>query len=158
MTWICVLSTPVSITFLTVLIPYNQTVNNLSEHMNINLTNLIQWLKVTKLSLIVKKTPELKTIHRSSKNIDHNCKFMLDRKQLTLTNTVKYLGVFLNEHLLWSKQLNHITTKLNQAIGILSKLRNNTFLKTLKMTYSLFPSLLLYGSNGDYGDYGDKQI
>ena len=152
------LSTPVSITFLTVLIPYNQTVNNLSEHMNINLTNLIQWLKVTKLSIIVKKTLELKTIHRSSKNIDHNCKFMLDRKQLTLTNTVKYLRVFLNEHLLWSKQLNHITTKLNQAIGILSKLRNNTFLKTLKMTYSLFPSLLLYGSNGDYGDYGDKQI
>ena len=43
--------------FLTALICYNQTVNNLSEHMNVDLTNLIQWLKATKLSLIVKKNP-----------------------------------------------------------------------------------------------------
>ena len=38
---------------------------------------------------------------------------------MTPTNTVKYIGVFLDEHLLWSKQLNHITTKLNQVIGVL---------------------------------------
>ena len=45
------------------------------------------------------------------------------------------------------KQINHVTTKLNQAIGILNTLRNNTSLKTQKMTYhSLFSSHLLYGS------------
>ena len=45
------------------------------------------------------------------------------------------------------KQINHLTTKLNQAIGILNTLRNNTSLKTQKMTYhSLFSSHLLYGS------------
>ena len=49
--------------------------------------------------------------------------------------------------LLWSKQINHVTTKLNQAIGILSSFRTNTYLKTLKMTYhSLFSSPQLYGS------------
>ena len=55
----------------------------------------------------------------------HRCKFKLDGKQLTSTNTVKYLDVFLDEHLLWSKQLNYIKAKLNPAIGILIKLRNN---------------------------------
>ena len=45
------------------------------------------------------------------------------------------------------KQINHVTTKLNQAFGILHTLRNNASLKTLKMTYhSLFSSHLLYGS------------
>ena len=40
-----------------------------------------------------------------------------------------------------------LTTKLKQAIGILSKLKNNIYLKTPKMTYHyLFSSHLLYGS------------
>ena len=44
-------------------------------------------------------------------------------------------------------ETNHVTTKLDQAIGILSTLRNNTSLKTLMMTYhSLFSSHLRYGS------------
>ena len=42
---------------------------------------------------------------------------------MTPTNTVKHLGLCLDEHLLLSKQLNHIT-ELNQAIGMLSKLEN----------------------------------
>ena len=84
--------------------------------------NQSQWLKANKLSLNVMKT-ELIIFHLSSKKIDHSCKFKLGGKRLTPTNSAKYLGVFLD--LLWSKQLNHITTKLNQAIGILSKLKDN---------------------------------
>ena len=81
------------------------------------------------------------------KEVDYNLKFKLDRKHLIPASTVKYLGVLLDDHLLCSKQISHVTTKLNQAIGILSKLRNNTSLKTLNMTYhSLFPCMdLSYG-------------
>ena len=61
------------------------------------------------------------------------------------TNKIEYIGVFLYEYLLWPKQLNHMTTMLNQAIEILSKLKNNTCLKTLKMIL-LFSSHLLHGS------------
>ena len=74
---------------------------------------------------------------------DPSLKFILDGKRLIETDTVKYLGVLLDDHLLWSKQINHVATKLNQAIGILSKLRNRASLKILKMTYH---SHLLYGS------------
>ena len=78
---------------------------------------------------------------------DPSLKFILDGKRLIETDTVKYLGVLLDDHLLWSKQINHVATKLNQSIGILSKLRNRASLKILKMTYhSLFCSHLLYGS------------
>ena len=53
-----------------------------------------------------------------------------------------------DDRLLWSKQISHVPTKLNQAIGILSKLRSRASLTILKMTYhSLFCShLVLYGS------------
>ena len=119
-------STPVSITLLVILICYNQTVKNLSK--KINLKNLSQWLKANNFSLNVTKI-ELIIFHPSSKKIDHNWKFKLDGKHLTSPNTVKYLGVLLDEYLIWSKKLNHITTKLNQAIGILSKIRDNTCLK-----------------------------
>ena len=68
-----------------------------------------------------------------------------DEKRLIQTDTAKY--VLLDYHLLWSKQINHVATRLNQAIGILSKLRSRPSLKILKMTYhSLFCSHLLYGS------------
>ena len=86
-------------------------------------------------------------VHSSSKKINHSLKFKLDGKHLTANSIVKYLAVLLDDHLIWSKQINYVTTKLNQVIGILSKLRNNTSLKTLTMTcYSIFSSHLLYGS------------
>ena len=124
----------------------DNSLKNLAKWMNLDLENLSQWLKANKLSLNFTKT-ELIIFHSSSKKIDHNLKFKLDGKRLTPTSTVKYLGVLLDDHLLWSKQINHVTTKVNQAIGIPSILRNNTSLKTVKMTYhSLFSSHLLYGS------------
>ena len=89
---------------------------------------------------------ELIIFHPSSKKTDPSLKIILDGKRLIQTDTVKYLGALLGDCLLWSKQINHVATKLNQAIGILRKLRNRTSLKILKMTYSLFCSHLLYGS------------
>ena len=109
----------------------DNSLKNVVKRMNLDLKNLSQWLKANKLSLNFTKT-ELIIFHSSSKKIDHNVKFKLDGKRLTPTSTVKYLGVLLDDHLLWSKQINHVTTKLNQAIDILSTLRNNTSLKTLK--------------------------
>ena len=124
----------------------DNSLKNLAKQTNFYLKNLSKWLKANKLSLNFTKT-ELIIFHSSSKKIDHNLKFKLDGKHLTPTSTVKYHGILLDNHLLWSKQINHVTTKLNQAIGILSTLRNNTSLKTLMMTYhSLFSSHLLYGS------------
>ena len=114
--------------------------------MNSDLKNLSQWLKANKLSLNVTKT-ELIIFHSSSKKTDPSLKIILDGKRLIQTDTVKYLGVLLGDRLLWSKQINHVATKLNQASGLLNKFRSRASLKILKMTYhSLFCSRLLYGS------------
>ena len=124
----------------------HSSLETLAKRMYLDLKNLSQSLKVNKWSLNVTKT-ELIIFHSSSKKTDHSLKFKLDGERLTQTDTVKYLGVLLDDHLLWSKQINHVATKLNQAVDILSKLRSRASLKILKMTYhSIFCSHLLYGS------------
>ena len=105
--------------------------------MNLDLKNVSHWLKANKLSLNV-ATIELIIFHSSSKMADHNLKFKLDEKKLIQTDKVKYLDVLLDNHLLWLKQINNVATTLNQAIGILNKLRSRAFLKILKMAYYSF--------------------
>ena len=74
-------------------------------------------------------------------------KFKFDGKRLVPTESVKYLGVLLDEHLHWNEQVSQVKMKRNRAIGILSKLRYNANLSVLKIIYhSLFGSHLLYSS------------
>ena len=124
----------------------NRSLETLAKRMNQDLKNLTQWLKANKLSLNVKKT-ELMIFRPSKKKIDKSIKFKLDGKRLFPTESVKYLGVLLDEHLQWNKQIKHVKTKLSRAIGILSRLRHNTNLNVLKIAYhSIFGSHLQYGS------------
>ena len=52
----------------------------------------------------------------------------------------------MDENLVWTKHVNWVKSKLNQAIGILSKLRHNSNLPILRVAYhSLFGSHLQYG-------------
>ena len=98
----------------------NESLELLAKKMNQDLKNLLQWLKANKLSLNVKKT-------------EFSVKFKLNRRRLTPVNTVKYVGIFLDEHLLWTEQVNWVNSKLNQAIVILSKLRYSTSLPILRI-------------------------
>ena len=106
----------------------------LAKKLNEDLKSLSQWLKANKLSLNVKKN-ELIIFPQKAANTDYGIKFQLDGKRLTPVNTVKYLGILLDEHLQWSKQLAHVQVKLNRGTGILNQLRHNTNLKTLKIVY-----------------------
>ena len=64
-----------------------------------------------------------------------------------MNRVIKYLGILLDEYPHWSKELPHVQVKLNHRIVIISKLRNNTNLKTLKLVYqSLFGSHIQYGA------------
>ena len=112
--------------------------------MNKDLSNLPYWLRANKLSLNIQKT-ELIIFHWTSLKIDPSIKFKLQGKRLIPAQSLKYLGVLLDEHLQWTKKLSNVKIKLNRAIGILSKLRHNSSLDILNITYhSLFASHLLY--------------
>ena len=130
----------------TSIIQSNPLLDRLSKQVNKDLSNLSNWLRANKLSLNVKKT-ELVIFRPRKLKIDHSFKFKLDGKRLVPTHSVKYLGVLIDEHLLWNKQVAQIKMRLNRAIGMLSKLQINANFHILKTAYhSLFESHLQYGT------------
>ena len=103
-------------------------------------------VKENKVSLNVKKI-ELIIFHTKNTKLDYGVKFKLHGRRLTPISTVKYLGILLDEYLVWTKQVNWVNSKVNQTIGIRSKLRYNTSLPILKIVYhSLFGSHLQHGA------------
>ena len=114
--------------------------------MHQDLKSLSQWLKANKLSFNVKKS-ELINFHPKNTKLNYSVKFKLSGKRLNPISTVKYLGILLDEHLLWTRQVNRVNSNMSQTIGILSNLRYNTSLPILKIIYrSLFGSHLQYGA------------
>ena len=88
----------------------NISLEVLAKQMNKDLINLLYWLRANKLCLNVQKT-ELITYHPTSLKTDPSIKFKPQGKQLIPAQFVKYLGVLLNEHLQWTKQLSHVKVK-----------------------------------------------
>ena len=72
--------------------------------------------------------------------------FCLSGKKIRQKTCTKYLGVLLDEHLLFKDQVNTLKQKLNRANGILAKLRYHLpsadILKTVH--YSFFDTHLRY--------------
>ena len=60
---------------------------------------------------------------------------------------VKYLGVYIDEHLNWEPQIQHVNNKLAKNIGILYKVRKYLNLNVLKqLYYTLVYPYLSYGN------------
>ena len=90
----------------TSIIQSNPSLKRLSKQVNKDLSKLSNWLRANKLSLNVKKT-ELVIFRPRKLKIDHSLKFKLDGKRLAPTHSVKYLGVLIDEHLIWKNQIVH---------------------------------------------------
>ena len=48
------------------------------------------------------------------------------------TDPVKYLGIHLDKYFNWKHQINNVAIKLNNANAVLSKIRHNVDIKSLK--------------------------
>ena len=106
----------------------------MNKQVNQDLKNVTNCLNANKTCLNVSKT-EFVLFKSSRKLTDVPLKLKLNGKRLYPTNSVKYLGVNINENLNWKQQTFDIAIKLNTANGILSKLRYFIDRKTLKTIY-----------------------
>ena len=121
----------------------NKSLDVLSKNLNKDVKSLSQWLKANKLSLNISKT-KLIIFHRNTASIDHSLKLKLDGKKLSPSQSIKYLGVLLDEQLQWNDQIAQVKIKLNHAIGILRHNANPAILKVIY--HSLFGCNLLYSA------------
>ena len=118
----------------------------MNKQVNQDLKNLTNWLNANKICLNVSKT-EVVLFKSSRKLTDVPLKLKLNGKRLYPTNSVKYLGINIDENLTWKQQISDIAIKLNKANGILSKLRHFIDRKTLKSIYhAIFEPHLYYSS------------
>ena len=117
---------------------------NLEKTVNNELKKLSQWLNVNRLALNVSKTNFV--IFRAKKPIYHNVTLILNRKAIEQKDHVKYLGVFMDEHLNWKYQISNVAKKISRGIGIIAKLRSSLDPMLLRnIYYCLVFSHLTYG-------------
>ena len=100
----------------------NKNLKTLETNVNVALNNIPNWLQANKLMLNVKKSHLL--IFNINKNNDNNkmqIKLFIDKEELEQKDTTKYLGIYFNKNLTWSKHIEYINCKLNKGIGVLQK-------------------------------------
>ena len=101
--------------------------------------------RANKISLNASKTEIISFRPKSQSSIKH-LNFRISGQYIERVSEVKYIGLILNEFLSWSTYYTLLKKKLNQGIGLLSKVRHFNSPQLLKtIDYSLFNTHLMYG-------------
>ena len=83
------------------------------------------------LNLIILYSVELK---KMLPLLEHEIK--LKECVLTRVNCTKYLGICIDEHLLWRHHVNSLTSKLSKYIPVIFKIRSQIDKNSLKLLYN----------------------
>ena len=105
------------------LLNFNSSIKNINKQVGHDLKYLSYWLNANKICLNVSKT-EVVLFKSVRKQTETTLKLKLNGKRLYTTNSVKYLGIKIDENLNWHEQINNVAVKLNRANAMLSKVRH----------------------------------
>ena len=121
----------------------SRSINELKVTAQKELDLVNNWMKSNKLTINLSKSEYILLPH---KNTDSS-EFILSigKNVLHRKNSVKYLGVLLDNSLTWKPHIEYLCTKLSAASYLLMKLRHYVDLKTLILVYnSIVYSYLQY--------------
>ena len=107
----------------------SDNVKDLETVMNEEFKAIIRYYSVNKLSVNLKKTHYM-VITSAKKKISRIKIADIEQK-----DNIKYLGIYLDEHLNWEYQIKHINNKIAKNIGIIYKLRYYLDFNMLKQLY-----------------------
>ena len=125
----------------------NKSLKNINQNINHDLKLLSNWLRANKISLNASKTELILFRSKQNKNITKHLNFRLSGQKLKLKSTIKYLGIFLDEHLQWDTHIKYIQPKLSRAVEMLAKIRHYVPFETLlNIHYAIITSYMTYGS------------
>ena len=127
------------------LLKINKSYTSLQKQMNYDLKGLYLWLLANKISLNTTKT-ELIIFRKQGMKIPLSLHIMINGQRLYPTDIIKYLGVYLDEHLRGSSHCEILQPKLNRANGMLSKIRHYTSpAQLISIYHAIFSSHMTYG-------------
>ena len=112
--------------------------------MNHDLSLLVQWLRLNKVSLNTSKT-EILIFRPKGKSITKHFNFRISGEKINTSSTANYLGVLLHENLQWQIHIDSLIAKFSRFIGLLSKIRYYVPKYLLRTIYfSIFNSHMIY--------------
>ena len=114
----------------------SKSLKKINKHINHDIKHLCEWLQSNKISLNA-STTEIITFKTKLKTITKQPNFRVSSQKINPTTSVKYLGIQFSHSLTWEIHLKNLQTKLNRAIGLLSKIRHYSPKSLLKMIYFL---------------------
>ena len=106
--------------------------------MNKEVVKVVDWLKMNRLSLNLKKTHFI-IFRRTRGKLLLNKELRIDNKKISLTNQTKFLGVKLDQNLTFSNHIQFTKGKVARSVGILHKCKylvNNQTLLSLYYAFS----------------------
>ena len=116
----------------------------MNKTVNFDLSNLVQWLRANKISLNVSKT-EIVVLRSPTKLTYKILNFRRSGQKIEPKCWTKYIGVIIDEHLLFNEYMNILKQERNRTNGILVKLRHYVTADVLKtIYYALFDSHMRY--------------
>ena len=124
----------------------HSNITQLFNNMNKELNELTDWFYANKLSLNVNKTKY--TIFTPNRNISdlHNETIKLNDTPISRENSIKFLGVYIDEHITWKTHINQLKTKLTSALFAINRTKHILPHEALKTLYFvLIQSHLTYG-------------
>jgi len=117
----------------------HKSLDTLFQIANHELNKLSNWFKANRLSLNLEKTNYIIfTSHRKSIP-PHNQKLLIEDTPITLVRSVKFLGVYIDEHLTWKDHINKISLKIAKNIGIISRI---SYLLPINILINLYYALV----------------
>ena len=116
----------------------------LQSVLNEELQNFDVWLKCKKLSVNIKKNNYI-VFKPRQKKLDYNFSVSFGNQSLKQSNVVKFLGVYLDEHLTWKHHISFVCKQIAKSIGILFRSRFYLSVKTkLTLYYTLIYPYITY--------------
>ena len=113
----------------------DESLTNLENRANEQLTNIDIWVRSNKLSLNYSKTTHLLIKKLPQISVSSEFKLAINQNIIERATLVKHLGVYLDEKLTWSNHLQQLSLLLARTFSIFYRLREYVTKKTLCMFY-----------------------
>lgn len=114
-----------------------KNIDELIDSMNIEMEKVIDWLNVNKLSLNLKKTHYMIFRKRRAK-VEIKNKLCINGTVISMERKTKFLGIYIDENLLFKDHVMYVKGKLSRSLGILYKSKKFFDSETLLMLYNSF--------------------
>jgi hypothetical protein len=105
---------------------YGTSAVEIQAHLNHDLENIHQWLLANRLTLNKEKTEYMIGSRQKLSKIINEPEIHVGETTIKRVSYSKTVGVVIDEHLTWQRQIENIQTKISKGIGMLRRIKKNS--------------------------------